>query len=287
VRVQLYHGAASDVLREHVADGSIDMVYSDPPFGNNQVWTGSAGSFDDRWKWGPAAASGWEALREHSPIGAGLMAAITPRPSDRAYLGMIAELLIEVRRVLKPTGTLWLHFDDTMGAHLRVLGDVTFGPDNQLGTIIWKRSAGAASRARGFGRQHDTIACFARTKAAQWRLARIGYRELVGGDPCCRVTVQGFLDDRLNASAAERVGYPTQKPVSLLKHFVRAGTLPGDTVLDPTCGSGTALVAAQTLGRSAVGIDLSADAIAVAAARLADPAQHDLFALPAHQKAAA
>jgi DNA modification methylase len=269
-------------MRASIADASIDMIYCDPPFGNRQEWKGKAGSFSDNWQWDGEATRRWTALSEFSADAAQLIAAITPDPRDRSYLAMMAELLIECRRVLRPTGTLWLHFDDTMGAHLRVLGDVIFGPALQFGTVIWRRTSSHNST-RAFGRVHDTIACFGRSRAARWRLARCR-GEFVTGDPCVGVAVEGFAEDKLVATAKERVGYPTQKPVALLERIIRCGALPGDTVLDPTCGSGTTLVAAQRLGRAAIGIDISADAIAAAAQRVAPPpakpgpAQLDMFA---------
>jgi hypothetical protein len=272
-------GGAADVIPERIAPRSLDMVYSDPPFGNDQIWTGTAGSFSDKWEWGRDAALGWERLRRHSSSGADLIAAATPLPRDRAYLGMIAGVLLSVREALKLTGTLWLHFDDTMGAHLRVLGDVVFGPDNQVGTVVWKRSSGRATR-HGFARIHDTIACFGRTRASRARLARIGDRDLVHGGWDCPVKVDALLNDQLTASSAERVGYPTQKPLTLVRRFIRAATLPGDIVLDPTCGSGTTLVAARIEGRRAIGIDTSADALITARDRLMMPTrpQLELFA---------
>jgi DNA modification methylase len=277
VTVQLLLGPAASVLKRDVPTASVDLIYSDPPFGNEQVWTGKAGAFSDKWSWDSAAAAGWECLQRHSPAGADLMRAIATTAPSRAYLGTMADLLLECRRVLKATGTLWLHFDDTMGAHLRVLGDVVFGVELQLGTVVWRRSSSHNS-ARAFGRIHDTIACFAKSRAARWHLARCG-GELVHGDPCIGVFVDGLLDDRLTATATERVGYPTQKPVSLLERIVRSASLPGELVLDPTCGSGTTLVAAQRLRRRALGIDVSPDAIATATERLKPPArqQFDLF----------
>lgn len=267
----LLHGPAAEVLREQVATASVDMVYADPPFGNKQVWTGAAGSFDDRWQWSPAAAQGWAALRNHNPAGADLLAAIAPEPNARAYLGVIAGILTEVRRILKPTGTLWLHFDDCMGARLRILGDVVFSPSLQFGTLAWKRSSGRVTK-RSFARVHDTIAVFGRTRAAAWRLARLK-SPFVSGDPCFGIRVEGFPEASLNVRAAERVGYPTQKPVSLIEQFIRAATLPGDVVLDPTCGSGTTLVAAALLGRRSIGVDISSDAIAAARARIGHTAE--------------
>lgn len=274
---ELLHGAAQEVLAS-LQPASIDMVYSDPPFGNGIVWTGKAGTFSDRWSPDVQSVRGWTALAEHSAVGADLLGAIATTNNARGYLGMMAGLLLEVRRVLRPTGTLWLHFDDTFSAELRILCDVVFGIDNALGTLVWKRSDHHSCK-KSFGRVHDTIAVYGRTRVARWRLARIGNRDLVYGDPMHHLFVDGILEDRLNSSSKERVGYPTQKPVALLERFVCAATLPGDTVLDPTCGSGTTLVAATRLGRHAIGIDMSLDAIAAAQGRLAveRPAQPDLF----------
>jgi DNA modification methylase len=277
----LHQGDAVAVMREKIALRSIDMVYSDPPFGNEQVWTGKAGSFDDRWDASDASRRGWHALQQHSP--AANLAALACHGDKKtlAYIGAMAGIIIEVHRVLKPTGTLWLHFDDTMGAELRLLCDVVFGPQNAVGTLVWKRSDGGKGNANKFGRVHDTIACYARTRAAFWRLWRIG---TIGGDPLSPDWNTRFDDfaaaQPLGAGDSERVGYPTQKPVALLTELIKAATLEGDTILDPTCGSGTTLVAALNLGCRAIGIDQSSDAIAAAGKRLdaRAPVQRDMFA---------
>lgn len=273
---RLEQRAGADGLAD-MAPGTVDMVYSDPPFGNRQVWKGKAGEFSDRWTWDAAAAAGWSALHKHNLAGGALLGLMARDENARGYLGVMAGLLLQVRRSLRPTGTLWLHFDDTMGAELRVLGDAVFGPENAVGTIIWRRSSAHATT-KGFGRVHDTIACYARTRVARWRLARCR-SELAHGDPMSGLLVDGVLEDRLSATAAERIGYPTQKPVALIERFIRAATLPGDLVADPTCGSGTTLVAALGLGRRALGFDISADAIKAAHGRLdaRPPQQADLF----------
>lgn len=278
----LLHGEAAMIMRDTLAAMSIDMVYSDPPFGNRQEWIGEAGSFSDNWKTSDTSERGWASLIRHNPPGATMLRAGCADDTDAAYLGVIAGIVLGAHRVLRKTGTLWLHFDDTMGAHLRILCDVVFGIDTALGTIIWRRT-GAKSSGRSFGRVHDTIAVYARSRAARWRLHRIGSSELIGGDPCSRhfpVRAGGYIDGtNLNSASRERVGYPTQKPVALLQQLIRAATLPGDAVLDPTCGSGTTLVAAHSLGRRSIGIDISQDAITTARKRLTvvPPPQMDLF----------
>jgi DNA modification methylase len=265
----LYHGAASEVMRTHVATASIDMIYADPPFGNQQDWHGTAGSFTDKWSPSVLSEAGWFALGQASSGGAKLIESVCAGKSESAYLGAMAAILIECRRALKLTGTMWLHFDDTMGAKLRLLCDVIFGPDHAVGTLVWKRTFGGHNNANNFGRVHDTIAAYARSRASFWRLWRIG---TLGGDPLSGDWYTRFDDfahaEPLARSSKERIGYPTQKPVALLEELIAAATLCGDLVLDPTCGSGTTLVAAANLDRHAIGIDFSADAIAVASKRI-------------------
>lgn len=251
-RLHLFEGDAAATLGALPA-ACADMAYCDPPFGNEQVWRGTAGSFTDKWAPSAVSALGWSALAGHAADGAALFRALDLKRTARAYLGTIAGILIAVRRVLKPTGSLWLHFDDTMGAYLRMLGQAVFGLASECGTLVWKRTRGGHFDGNRFGRVHDTIACFTRS-------------------PCCPLWGYRFDDFAVAAPLAsgskERVGYPTQKPVALLEELILASTRPGDVVLDPTCGSGTALVAALRHGRRAIGIDVSPDAIACARGRV-------------------
>jgi len=285
----LHEGDAREVLGSDVVPGSVAMAYCDPPFGNQQVWRGKAGSFDDRWFWTAEAADGLRRLQDRLPELGELLGSFPCSDAGRGYLVFMAEMLIEVRATLSPVGTLWLHHDDTMGAYLRVTADVVFRAA-AFGAVIWKRTS-AHGNARVWGRVHDTIACYGRTPAARLRLARCR-GEFSAGDPLSAddpFRVAGFAEDRLNQNAAERVDYPTQKPVALLDRLIRAATLPGDLVLDPTCGSGSALVAAVRAGRRAIGVDRSGDAIRTSALRLAEtqPRQFDLFGAsssrPGHQ----
>lgn len=283
--VTLLHSDGVDGLRT-LAPRSVDMVYSDPPFGNEQIWKGKAGSFSD--KWNPSAKSelGWASLQSFSASGYALLQAATAtKAASRAYLGVMAGLLVEIRRVLKLTGTLWLHFDDTMGAYLRLIGDIVFGPENGIGTLVWKRTEGGKNSSNKFGRVHDTIAVWGRSRASRFKLWRCGRAV---GDPISRdpdIHFNDFADAAPlgSFSSKERVGYPTQKPVALLEELIRAATMPGDLVCDPTMGSGTTLVAASKLGRRSIGIDISADAIAAAEKRIkcAPAHQHSLFGVAA------
>lgn len=280
----VHQGEAIDVLSAHVADRSVDMIYLDPPFGTQQVWTGSAGSFDDRWRWNDEAARCLAALRDRKPLAAAYIEAFACPAGHRAYLVAMARLLLALRRVLKPDGSVWLHCDDTAKHHLALLLAAVMGrPDLLFGQIWWKRATAHSNTTRSFGRTLDTILVAGRSRLTAIRLDGIGSDFIVGhplADPLAEFRVDGFCDDQLNQRAAERVGYPTQKPVALLRRLIAAATRPGDLVLDPTCGSGTTLVAAHALDRRAIGIDRSAAAVTAARQRLghALAPQLELFA---------
>lgn len=276
MRADLIHGDALAIL-PGIAARCVDLVYLDPPYGNQQVWTGKAGSFSDKWKWTPEVARELIRLRTEYPVAADLIDVAAVPQDLKAYLVFMARLLIACRRCLRLTGSLWLQCDDTAGAYLHVIGATIFRPDHVLGQVIWKRTS-ARSSTRNFARVHDTIHAFARSRAAHYRLARCS-QELAAGDPIDGMQVGGFVDERMGSVATERVGYPTQKPVALLEPIIRTATLPGDLVLDPVCGSGTTLVAARSLGRPAIGIDRSEDAINAARRRLGSvpPRQLDML----------
>jgi DNA modification methylase len=264
-RVRLVHGEATDTLNAMPA-GFADMVYLDPPFGTNKDWIGRAGSFSDKHGWNARSLARAKLLQQDNPI---VAAFISSSPTKlRAYLASMASLLVAIRQSLRPTGSMWLHCDDTAGHYLKVIADLVFGAQHWLGDIVWRRTRGGHSAKRGFDRVHDNIFVYARSRAARWRLWRLR-SELTWGDPCEAFGIAGFLDDHLASTASERVGWPTQKPVALLERLIKAATLPADMVVDPVCGSGTTLVAAARMGRRAIGIDLSADAIALAGRRVA------------------
>lgn len=266
MKSRVLRGDATKVLRD--LDGcTVDQVYLDPPFGTQVMWTGKAGSFSDRFEWDAKARRRLAWVADRQPHVARLIEAFALTPRARAYLLFLIEMLVELRRVLKPAGSIWLHCDDTMGAYIRLALEFTFGQANFLGIVIWKRTTNHNMKMRAFGRVHDTIFVFGRSRQARRRLWRIR-SDLVVGDCWQRCMVSGFSDILLNPTSRERVGYPTQKPVALLEEFIAAGSRVGDVVLDPTCGSGTTLVAAAKLGRCAVGIDQSRAACALARRRL-------------------
>jgi site-specific DNA-methyltransferase (adenine-specific) len=194
-----------------------------------------------------------------------------------AYCVALAPCLTQLQRVLKPTGSLYLHCDAKMSAYLRLMLDALFGRDNFRNEIIWAYRTGGTSK-KHFSRKHDVILFY--TASAEYtfhpRRERVRYRKRFFG---AQQDEHGFYTDVLlrdvwdipaviNVSS-ERTGYPTQKPLALLERIVAASSNAGDLVLDPFCGSGTTLVAAQKLGRGWIGIDVSEEAAQVTRARLA------------------
>jgi hypothetical protein len=264
----VHHGDAAEVLPRLVPERSVDFAYLDPPFLTQQVWRGAAGSFSDRWVWGDAAESDLSALAAANRFAADLILALFGETAEAAYYAAMGRLLVATRATLRLTGTLWLHADDTAMAGLRVVGDAVFGPALQLGTVIWRRTSAHSHTGKNFGRVHDTVAVWARSRAARWRLWRLR-GEFTHGDPCGVFFVGGFADDRLTPTSKERVGYPTQKPVALIKRFIRNSTFEGDTVLDAVAGSGTTVIAALRAGCIPIAVDRSADAIATIHRRVA------------------
>jgi site-specific DNA-methyltransferase (adenine-specific) len=355
----LYYGDNLPVLRQHIADQSVDLVYLDPPFKSNQDYNilfrehgGSrAGAqvkaFEDTWQWDSAAAA---AYREVVEAGGKVSQAVQAMrlllgDSDMlAYLVRMAPRLVELHRVLKPTGSLYLHCDPSAGHYLKVLLDAVFGPQNFRNEIVWRRT-GTHNDARRFANVHDCLLYYARSRNATWhrqylphsakylrghyrpdghgRLYRLdniirsaslgpcpglvyeykGYtphqwgwrvnrKKLEAIDAAGRLAWSAsgvpylirYLDEQkgvampsvwddippVNSQAAERLGYPTQKPEALLERIIRASSDEGDTVLDPFCGCGTAAAVAQRLNRRWVGIDVTHLAITLVRQRLAD-----------------
>jgi DNA modification methylase len=206
------------------------------------------------------------------------------------YLTAMYELLVALRDVLADDGWLCLHCDHRTSAYFRLILDELFGVEAFRNEIVWSYGLGNGSSRRGFPRKHDTLLLYAKSEAATFtpirgavsaamankyrhrradgtRFMRSYGREydLKGGKPFGSV----WEIPSIAPTSAERTGYPTQKPLALLERLILATTAPGDTVLDPCCGSGTTLLAAAKLGRSAVGLDSSPLAIAASRARLA------------------
>lgn len=276
------HGDNLVLLRAHIPDASIDLIYADPPFNSGHAYFATGRKhegprFRDAWRWD---AEGYRhALGGPDPRLAGALEALRSVIGEcdaLAYCAALAPCLSELRRALKPTGSLYLHCDAKMSAYLRLLLDALFGRGHFRNEIVWAYRTGGAGK-RAFARKHDTILFYTASDAYTFhpQTERVRYRKRFFS---VREDENGFYADVLlrdvweipaviNVSA-ERTGYPTQKPLVLLERIVAASSNPGDVVLDPFCGSGTALVAARRQNRHWIGMDANADAVAIARQRL-------------------
>ncbi|MBL8066156.1 MAG: hypothetical protein JNM34_09895 [Chthonomonadaceae bacterium] len=365
-RNALYYGDCYDVLTKHVPSESVDLVYLDPPFNSNRDYnvlfkeqTGAPAeaqvkAFTDTWKWSPDLYAEWDAFVDtcpNQPLVSLMQSFIQylKRNDVTAYLARMTPRLYELHRVLKPTGSLYLHCDPAASHYLKIILDMIFGPGNFRNEITWKRTNAKGNMSKRFARNHDVLLSF--TKDAQnaiwhadalftkydegdlgiktaskyshidpdgrrfqldnlispnpnrpnliyeflgvtrvWRWTRERMQAaydaglVVQPSPGSVPRFKRYLDEQrglaaddvwvdippLNSQAAERLGYPTQKPVALLKRILEASSNPGDVVLDPFCGCGTTVMAAQELGRKWIGIDITATATSLIEARLFD-----------------
>lgn len=349
---QLWYGDNLGILREHVPTHSVDLVYLDPPFNSNRSYnvlfkskTGDDAmaqieAFDDTWTWSHESEEAYrELVSGAAPIRvADALQAMRNLVGDNdvlAYLVMMTARLIELHRVLKSTGSLYLHCDPTASHYLKIILDAIFRPENFRNEIIWKRTASKGLTTKRLPSNHDVILSYQRSATSVWNADSIftpydhtsldpktlgKYRHL---DPDGRryrlaslinpnpdrpnleyeflgvtrvwrwerermqrahdegLVVQSgpgrvpeqklYLDEQrgkplsdvwtdispLNSRAAERLGYPTQKPVALVERILQHATNEGDVVLDPFCGCGTTIDAPQRMFRRWVGIDIT------------------------------
>lgn len=298
----LYYGDNLDVLRRHVPDESVDLVYLDPPFNSNADYNilfaehgekaaAQVQAFTDTWEWNTDARFAYEEVVEAGGHVADTMRAFRTMlgTSDLlAYLSMMAPRLIELHRALRPTGSLYLHCDPTASHYLKLLLDAVFGGPNFQNEIVWRyrRWTGASHR---FLRMHDVLLFYTKSKDHAFNRLFTPYTEkslkrkqnyhtrIKGEDVyVTSVDPRGVGENDvwdiqlLNSQSRERLGYPTQKPVALLERVLEASSNPGDLVLDPFCGCGTTIDAAQALGRRWIGIDITHLSVGLIRHRLAD-----------------
>ena len=364
---KLYYGDNLTVLRGVFDDESVDLVYLDPPFNSqatyNVLFRSTAGeqsraqiaAFDDTWQWGDEAELAFDGVMHgQNTDAAELLRAMRSflKESDMmAYLSMMSVRLLELHRVLKPAGSLYLHCDSTASHYLKLLLDAVFGATAFRNEIIWKRRVGMSSavhESNRFGTCTDTLLFYAKAdetlfhpqynmdsaeyqgyirtrftmvdeqgrrfqpdnltnpayrpnliyeykgykppangwaiskqKMEQWdregrlyfppnKNSRIRRKRFV--DELKGMPVQNLWTDipEINSQAQERLGYPTQKPQALLERIIAASSSEGDVVLDPFCGCGTTIHAAQKLKREWIGIDITHLAISLIEKRLKD-----------------
>ncbi len=298
------------VLREHFDDETVDLIYLDPPFNSNATYnllyrdeSGEASPsqvevFNDTWRWGEDSE---RALREmlapdslSPPAGVLLNAMVSAlgKNSMSAYLAMMVIRLAELRRVLKPHGSIYLHCDPSANAYLRMFMDAIFGVQNFRNEIVWSYRRWSLANFKGFQRMHDTILFYAKDAAqidfhGDFEPVSESYEQRFRGgsnrkDPENPTRVQRLETPSkgmprrdvwndisvIAGSAKERTGFQTQKPLKLLNRIIEASSNEGDLVLDPFCGCGTAVVAAEQLRRRWVGIDIHHLAIGLVEDRL-------------------
>ena len=280
--------------------GLVDLIYLDPPFNSKRTYSAPVGSkaagasFKDMWTWKDVDEHNLDSLAVSHPdltkfiAGAG---EIHGKPM-MAYLTYMSQRVVEMRRVLKDTGSFYLHCDPTAGHYLKIMLDGIFGKKNFIAEIIWSYAWGVRTTRR-WNRKHDVILMYAKSRIFTFNYSAVmeKRREEVlrrlefGSASATMAADRGKSGDRtmalptdvwyiptLNAMSKERTGYPTQKPLDLLKRIVLASSNEGDVVMDPFCGCATTCVAAQQLGRKWIGIDVEEQARNVLIRRLSSDA---------------
>jgi len=277
---------------------SVDLIYLDPPFNSKRMYSASVGSkaagasFKDMWTWKDVDEYYLDSLAVSLPELTRYIASIGKVHSKpmMAYLTYMSQRIIEMHRILKPIGLLYLHCDPTASHYLKILLDFIFGKNNFRNEIVWCYRGGGSSK-KDFGRRHDSIFRYSktgdyvfnadsiripyqaeglgRTDDAMWGKHK-GTDKVYKPNPLGKIPEDWWTINILNANDPERTGYPTQKPLALLKRIVLASSNEGDTVLDPFCGCATTCVAAQQLQRHWIGIDIEKQAVSVLVQRLSD-----------------
>ncbi len=270
----LHLGDNLPILRE-LPDESVNLIATDPPFNTGQHVSTQSGrpaadaEFRDRWSWERDVDAEWLShVRAHCPSAMRVVETSHETAGDgmATYLCFMAVRLVEMRRVLTNDGSIYLHCDPTSSHYVKQLMDAVFGAGNFRNEIIWSYGLGGSSSKR-YSRKHDVILFY--TKSDRYTFnkpqTRAKSQRLKG-------RMKGVTDvwdiPSLNNMAKERTGFPTQKPLALYERIIEASTNLGDLVLDPFCGSGTTLVAAERLGRRWIGIDANSMALETAQERL-------------------
>jgi len=323
---QLYYGDNLEVLRRYIKDESVDLCYIDPPFNSkrnyNQIYNNigsedkaQAQAFIDTWEWDDRAIQGIDEIFEnyHGLFTQQCIDLITGlsnvlgKGSLLAYLVSMTLRITEIHRVLKPTGSFYLHCDPTASHYLKLVLDAVFcaqGGDFQ-NEIIWHYSGWNAKLKTSFSSRHDNIFYFSKGKninfnsyAIEWespqKYAKLRKQKIhidpdgkqyVLSDAGKGKRIKRYLDeailygkpiddvwdiDKINNSSKERLGYPTQKPEALLERIIQASSNENDTVLDAYCGCGTTVAVCQKLNRQWIGIDITYQSISLILKRLED-----------------
>ncbi len=318
----LYYGDCLDVMANLPAD-SVDLIYLDPPFNSNANYNVLFGAddgvgkrsktpvaqmmaFTDTWTWNADAARRVGEIENaiahpaHKSV-TGLKY-LLGESGMLSYLSYIAVRLAAMRRLLKPSGSIYLHCDPTASHYLKMVMDDIFGADNFRTEIVWKRSSGFKRKtAKKFPQKNDILLFYSAQEKGyvfntqytphkpeylkrfkrddSGRLYRDDVNPTGGGRRIIYLDeTEGEIVDSVwtdinpvNPRAKERLGYPTQKPEALLERVIKASSNEGDVVLDPFCGCGTTIAAAAKLNRKFIGIDISPYAVNIIKTKRLDP----------------
>jgi len=313
IKNKLFYGDNLEILRRYIPNESIDLIYLDPPFKSEKAYNvffeekngGKSRAqikvFEDTWHWDRTAEETYAEILEKAPndIKETIVAFrnFLGNIDMMAYLVMMTIRLLELHRVLKATGSIYLHCDSTASHYLKIIMDRIFGAKNFRNEIVWHYKRWTAE-ANKFQKLHDIILFYTKTNKYFFNPQYEPYGEWIKKDykyideqgrRWRWHTVKGkrykvYLEDEtrgvrlgdvweipfIGSTAKERLGYPTQKPETLLERIVRTSSNEGDVVLDPFCGCGTAVAIAQKLERKWIGIDITHLAINLIKHRLKD-----------------
>ena len=294
----LIYGDNLNVLR-HMESETIDLIYLDPPYNSKRDYNCTFGAvaqskaFEDTWKWDEQDDIHLRELADINPKLGSLLLGLGAVLSKRGlypYLVNMAVRLVELHRLLKSTGSIYLHVDPTASHYLKLVMDQVFGGQNFQNEIIWSYKRWPSKQTR-YQRMHDVILFYSKSNEWTWnqqfdglsestrkafkgkaQVLKAGATKKVTGDqesqgmPMRDVWEIPFIA----GASSERLGYPTQKPLVLLERIILASSNEGDVVLDPYMGSGTTIEAAAKHGRNWIGIDVTHHAVATTANRLRD-----------------
>ena len=317
----LYYGDNLEILREYIKDATIDLIYLDPPFNSNKDYNVLFGekngtqspaqikAFEDTWHWDRKAEETYREIVESLPREvADLTKALRSFLGENdimAYLVMMAIRLQELYRVLKSTGSIYLHCDPTASHYLKLLMDAVFGANYFRNEIVWyyRRWTNAS---RNFQKMHDII--FWYSKAANYKFEKL-FQPFSEKTIHRKISVDGITNlgekrdlekgivmhdvweiPYIHSQSKERLGYPTQKPEALLERIIKASSNEGDIILDPFCGCGTTITVAEKLKRKWIGIDITHLAVSLMKHRLestfSDEVKYQIIGEPVDLKGA-
>ncbi len=268
---------------EGMNSGMADLIYLDPPFNKNRIFGSPLGEpengrFEDIWNWSTVKDEHLTHLEiRHPKIAAAIRGAARMGGEPyAAYLTFMGIRLAQMWRVLKESGSIYLHCDHTAGHYLKVMMDAVFGRKNFRNEIVWFYPDTPGRPKRDFPRKHDTIFRYAKKggwlfnadnvrvpiapeSRERYKYSRtLGGREYLGGKSAVagKVPEDVWRFPAVKKNSKESCGYPTQKPLALMERIIKASSREGDLVLDPFCGCATTCVAAERLKRKWIGIDL-------------------------------